>query len=324
MESFRTTVKCKASSEKIDYATPLIMLGSCFAENLGARMRQLKFNIILNPFGIVYHPAPLAHGIKRIISGKPYCMDDLQQNNELWCSFDHHGKFSHTDASVCISRINASLQKAREQLTHSQWLFVTFGTAWAYRMKTTGQIVANCHKYPASDFERIRFDVDEIYAIWAETIAALQQFNPAIKVVLTVSPIRHLRDGAHENQLSKSTLLLAIDKLRRQQNNTDYFPAYEIALDELRDYRFYEENMTHPNTVAINYIWQRFCETYIDESALHIVKTVENIIKASSHKPLHQTSERRKFVETYLEKIAGLEKQMPFLDFTEERMLFKL
>ena len=323
MELFRTVVKCAVSPEKIGYETPLVMLGSCFAENLGALMKQLKFNIILNPFGIVYHPVPLAQNIERIISGKPYIVDELHQYNELWHSFDHHGRFSHTDASVCICKINDELQQTSEQLARSQWLFVTFGSAWAYRLKTTEQIVANCHKLPASDFERIRFDVHEICDIWKKTIAMLHQFNPDIKIVFTVSPVRHLRDGAHENQLSKSTLLLAIEQLNNQHTNTRYFPAYEIVLDELRDYRFYDENMTHPNDVAINYIWRRFCETYIDDGALQIMKTVESIIKASSHKPLHQTSERQKFTANYLEKIDELQRKMPFLDFSEERIFFE-
>jgi hypothetical protein len=291
------------------------MMGSCFAENLGERMKQLKFNIILNPFGIVYHPDPAAYQLSRIISGKTYTASELHHNNELWHSFDHHGRFSHTDISTCLAQINTELKRAHRELVRSEWLFITFGSAWAYRLKRSGQIVANCHKFPASDFERIRYDVDEIYDIWMETIAAL---NSAIKIVFTVSPIRHLRDGAHENQLSKSTLLLAVDKLNRETENTKYFPAYEIILDELRDYRFYNEDMIHPNIVATNYMWQRFCENYMTENTLQIMKTVEDIVKAAAHRPLHQTSGLRKFAADYLEKISKLNLKYPILDFTEE------
>ena len=315
---FRTEVKCTVSPEKIGYETPLMMLGSCFAENLGMRLKQLKFNITLNPFGIVYHPAPAANNLNRIITGKPYSIDELHQNKELWHSFDHHGRFSHTDADVCIAVINNELQMAHEKLAHSQWLFITFGTSWAYRLKTTGQTVANCHRFPASDFERVNFGVDEIFAVWAETVARLRKFNSAIKVVFTVSPIRHLRDGAHENQLSKSTLLLAADRLNSELENSVYFPAYEIVLDELRDYRFYDEDMTHPNAVAINYVWRRFCECYMDGNTLQTMKTVENIVKASAHRPIHHTAEYRKFAEDYLEKISELKQKMPMLDFMEE------
>jgi len=318
MELFRTIVNCKSSPEKISYDTSFLMVGSCFAENLGARLQQLKFNVIVNPFGIVYHPAPAAYQLERIITGKPYTEDELQQHNELWYSFDHHGRFSHTDILTCLERINHELEQAHEQLAHSNRLFVTFGTAWAYRLKHTGRIIANCHKLPSTDFDRIRFSVNEIQDIWIETIDKLLGFNPAIKVVFTVSPIRHLRDGAHKNQLSKSTLLLAVDYLNQKRENTGYFPAYEIVLDELRDYRFYAENMTHPNVVAINYIQQRFCESYMTEDTLQIMKTVEDIVKAVAHRPLHQTSEYRKFAEKYLEKIVQMKRQMPQLDFSEE------
>jgi len=318
MELFRTVVKCTASPDRIGYETPLLMLGSCFAENMGNRLQRFKFNITLNPFGIVYHPAPVAQQLERIVAGKPYTADELQYHNELWCSFDHHGRFSHPDASVCLERINAGLKQAHHQLACAEWLFVTFGAAWAYRLKSSGRVVANCHKFPASDFERIRFDVDEIYAIWAEIIARLRQFNPAIKIVFSVSPIRHLRDGAHENQLSKSTLLLAVDRLNREIENTSYFPAYEIVLDDLRDYRFYDENMTHPNAVAIEYVWKRFCESYMADNTLRTMKIVEDIVQAAAHRLIHRTSECRKFAAGYLEKIAKLKQQMPQLDFTEE------
>ena len=323
IELFRTVVKCGESSDKICYDTSMMMLGSCFAQNLGERMKQLKFNIIINPFGVVYHPAPIARNLERIITGIPYTLCNLQKNNELWCSFDHHGRFSHTDDNVCLNQLNSELQLAHKQLAQCKWLFVTFGTAWAYRLKTTGIIVANCHKFPSSDFRRIRFNVDEIYDIWAETISKLRKFNPDLKIVFTVSPIRHLRDDAHENQLSKATLLLAIDRLNSEIKNTVYFPAYEIVIDELRDYRFYDENMTHPNIVAINYIWQRFCEIFIDNKNLKIMNQVENIVRASAHKQLHRTSESLKFAENYLEKIRLLNQQMPFLDFTEEMKRFE-
>ena len=322
MEIFRTIVKCTASPEKIGYDTPFMMVGSCFAESLGVWLQQHKFDVAVNPFGIVYHPAPAANHLDRIITAKPYTAHELQQHQELWHSFDHHGRFSHPDISVCIRQINDELQQAHVHLSRSEWLLVTFGTAWAYRLKNTGRIAANCHKFPASCFERIPFDVNEIYATWTETIAQLRHFNPAIKIIFTLSPIRHLRDGAHENQLSKSTLMLAIDRLNREIENTGYFPAYEIVMDELRDYRFYAENMTHPNSATINYIWQRFCECYMAENTLQTMKTVEDIVKAAAHRPIHSTSARRKFAADYLEKIAKLKQQYPQLDFAEETEWF--
>jgi len=323
MEQFRTIVNCTPSPEKIGYNTSFLMLGSCFAENLGARLQQLKFNVVVNPFGMVYHPAPAAYQLGRIITGKTYTVDELQHHNELWYSFDHHGRFSHPDALTCLGQINHELKQAHDQLAHSKWLFVTFGTAWAYCLKSSKRFVTNCHKFPTSEFERICFDMERICSIWTKTITRLRRFNPAIKVVFTVSPIRHLRDGAHENQLSKSILLLAVDQLNHKKENTSYFPAYEIVLDDLRDYRFYTENMTHPNVAAINYIQQRFCESYMTEDTLQIMKTVGDIVKAAAHRPLHHSSEYRKFADNFLEKIAKLKQQMPHLDFTEEIERFK-
>ena len=323
MELFRTVVKCTASPDKIGYDTPLLMMGSCFAENMGNRLQQLKFNIMLNPFGIVYHPTPAAHQLERIITGKPYTTGELHDHNGLWCSFDHHGRFSHPDISVCLEQINIGLQQAHNQLIRAEWLLITFGTAWAYRLKSSGRIVSNCHKFPASDFERIRFSIDEIYAVWAAAIARLRKFNPAIKIVFTVSPIRHLCDGAHENQLSKSSLLLAVDRLIGEIEHTGYFPAYEIVLDELRDYRFYDEQMTHPNTAAINYIRKRFCECYMTENTLQTMKYVDDIVQAAAHRPLHHTSEYRKFAADFLEKTAKLEQQFPRLDFSKEKEKFE-
>ncbi len=322
MELFRTVVKCIESPEKVGYDSPIVMLGSCFAENIGNKLQQHKFDIALNPFGIVYHPIAAAQNLGRMIAGKPYVENELQKYHELWFSFDHHGRFSHPDISVCIQQINDELLQGHRQLAKAKWLFITFGTAWGYRLKNNGRIVANCHKYPATDFERFKADVDEIYEIWLDIVQKIRIFNPDINIIFTVSPIRHLRDGAHENQLSKSTLLLAVDYLNKKAG-TGYFPAYEIMLDELRDYRFYNEDMTHPNAQAIHYIWQCFCENYLTTGTRNVIKEVEGIVKASCHRPLHGTSECQTFASNYLSKIKQLQQQMPHLDFTQEMKLFE-
>ena len=316
MEIFRTVVECPTSVEKIDYKTPVMMYGSCFAENLGDILFDLKFDVYINPFGIVYNPISIAQNIKRTISGKRYGFDEIRSSaNGLFFSFDHHSKFSSSNLLDYIDIINTYLYISNGQLATAQWLFVTLGTAWAFRHKETGKIVANCHKLPASHFERILLQADEICDVWAETIAELQKFNPDIKTVFTISPVRHLRDGAHGNQLGKATLFLAVDKLIAEHKNTAYFPAYEIVMDELRDYRFYDEDMTHINPVAISYIWKRFCETYIDDSALPMMAQVNEINKAVAHEPIHITEDTKKFVEKYLKKIDELEEQAPTLYF---------
>lgn len=323
MEKFRTIVKFTESPEKLTYSSSIFMLGSCFAESTGNILKQMKFDITLNPFGIIYHPVSVAQSMERLITGKPYIMDDLQQHNELWCSFDHHGRFSAAEPSACLQQINTELQHAHERIIRVKWVFITFGTAWVYRLKSNGRVVANCHKYPACDFERVRLKADEIYHIWMKTIANLRTVNPDVRIVFTVSPIRHLRDGAHDNQLSKSLLLLAVDRLNRELPGTDYFPAYEIMLDDLRDYRFYDDGMVHPNSLAVKYIWKRFCERYMASSALQTMEEVENIVNAARHRPIHYTSACRSFAAAYLEKITQLQQKNPQLDFAEETKLFR-
>jgi hypothetical protein len=299
------------------------MSGSCFAENIGNKLRSHKFNICLNPFGIIYHPQVLAQNIRRVMSGKPYNEKELEFHNGLWCSFDHHGRFSHTDAGIALEQMNSKLQYACRQLAGADMFFVTFGTAWAYRLKNNGRVVANCHKYPASDFERFRSTDAEICDTWYGLISELRQFNPKLKIIFTVSPVRHLREDAHENQLSKSILLLAVDKLIEKTENTGYFPAYEIMMDELRDYRFYDRDMVHPNDVAVDYLWQRFCDCYISDRARQVMKEVEDILRASAHRQIHDTPGRILFATNFLDKISRLRERCPELDFSKETELFE-
>jgi hypothetical protein len=300
-----------------------MMAGSCFAEHIGSKLQQNKFDIVLNPFGIVFHPFPLAASIERMIQAKEYTTDELLHHHHLWTSFDHHGSFSHPDIAISLKQINEALRQGHDQLKKSTWILVTFGTAWAYRLKSNGKIVANCHKYPASEFERIKTDADEIYRTWASSMQQLQVFNPDARIIFTVSPVRHLRDGAHENQLSKATLLLSIEKLNRDFPHTGYFPAYEIMMDDLRDYRFYGEDMIHPNNTAIDYIWEYFCNTYMADHTLIIMKEVDEIIKAAGHRFIHKTTENIVFAEKNLEKIRQICRQNPGLDFSREIKQFE-
>ncbi|MDR0815465.1 MAG: GSCFA domain-containing protein, partial [Bacteroidales bacterium] len=300
-----------------DYSTPVLMTGSCFAENIGRMMQRLKFNVTLNPFGIVFHPFPLARQLDRLLSADEYSAGELRHDHDLWFSFDHHGRFSQPEQTDCLALINGEFQQGRQQLAKAKWLFVTFGTAWAYRLKENGKIVANCHHYPTNAFERIRTEADEICETWARTITRLREINPAVQVVFSVSPVRHLRDDAHENQLSKATLLLAVERLNKNMN-TCYFPAYEIMQDDLRDYRFYDEDMTHPNPLAIKYIWQRFCTTYFSDDAVRVMNKVDDIVKASEHRPIHHNEATRTFKTAYLAKIAEMQKRFPNMDFSQE------
>jgi hypothetical protein len=318
METFRTLVNPAVSPCRIGYAASLMALGSCFAESIGKQLLQLKFNVLTNPHGIVFHPLPLARQMARMMTGEPYTADELTYCNGLWGSFDHHGRFSHPDAGVCLNRINAELRQGCSRLTEAEWIFVTFGTAWAYRLKDSGKFVANCHHYPASHFERIRTNAEEIGVCWETTLAALRRINPRVRVVFTVSPVRHTGD-AHENQLGKSALLLAVDRIvHTMPEYATYFPAYEIMLDDLRDYRFYSEDMAHPSGQAIRYIWKKFCDTFLSDETRAITDEVESVVKAAAHRPVHMNETTAVFASELCRKINRLQQRFPNMDFTGE------
>ncbi len=321
MELFRTIVKENfiKSLKKASYHSSFLILGSCFAENIGNKLRRLKFDAILNPFGIIYNPLTIAQSIDRIISGKAYTSKDLMFHDGLWISLDHHGRFSHPDANIVLQQINYELFAAYEQIQKANYLMITFGTAWAYHFKDSRRVVANCHKIPSSEFERTRLEINEICSVWEKTIASLKTLNPNLNFLFTVSPIRHLRDGAHENQLSKSVLLLAVDSLCKRIPNTAYFPAYELLLDELRDYRFYDEDMIHPNHMAVNYIWERFCNDFFGEEDREYMKQIDDLLKAVEHRPLHYTEKYNDFLVTTLEKVKIIQSRLPMLDFSNEQ-----
>jgi len=233
----------------------------------------------------------------------------------------HHGDFSSPSAEEVLQRINIRLQTAHERIHHLNCLMLTFGTAWVYEQKSTGHVVANCHKQPESVFTRRRLSVQEIVSDYTSLFSGLIARNPKLKVILTVSPIRHVRDGMHANQLSKATLLLAIDQLQTSfPGHVFYFPAYELLLDELRDYRFYADDMVHPSPLAVRYVWEKFVQTCLSEDALEIMQESENINKALSHKPFHpESDEYKRFLGQIVLKIDRLNKKYPYLDFKKEK-----
>ena len=244
---------------KIDYSTGIVSLGSCFADEIGVRLQEGDFHVEMNPFGALYNPASIAAAVRRLMEDREIGMDDLVQHEGLWHSWHHHGCFSHSTAEETLAACNSRIHQAHQALKEASLLMVTFGTAWVFERE--GEIVANCHKLPPQMFVRRRMTVEEIVALWQPLLQELAAYYPGLKVLFTVSPIRHMADGAHGNQLSKSTLLLAIDNLLPTAHYplpTYYFPSYEIVLDELRDYRFFDEKMTHPTPLAVDIVWDRF------------------------------------------------------------------
>lgn len=271
-----------------------MMLGSCFAENIGNILSDNKFDINLNPFGIVYNPQSLQLSLEILLREEKINQEDLFINEGLYHNFHFHGRFSDIDCEQALNKMNNSVSEAAQVLKNADFLILTLGTSYIYKLKSTQSIVSNCHKLPGNLFSRNILSVEQITKSWSELLKMLHGLNPKMKVIFTVSPIRHLRDGAHQNQLSKSVLLLAVEELCIRFSFCSYFPSYEIVLDELRDYRFYADDMVHPNQTAINYLWERFSETYFNEETIRINNEWVKIQSALRHRPINSDSKEHK------------------------------
>ena len=311
----QTNVEIPPSYLKITYQDSILTLGSCFAENIGLKMQQEYFNTEVNPFGVLYNPVSISNSIRLLLKNKPFTTSDLFENRGLWQSFSHSSLFSGVNSGQCLENINERFQKAADLFQTTGFLVLTFGTAWVFEDRQSGSVVSNCHKLPSDRFTRRRLTIDEIVADYSKLIIELSDKLPDLKLIFSVSPIRHWKDGAHENTISKSILLLAVDELHKQFDNVHYFPAYEIQMDELRDYRFYAADMLHPSEVAVDYIWQKFCETYFSESTLKLKKELEQLTADLAHRPLHPESEEyRQFKASIEKKKAVLIHKNPFLE----------
>lgn len=326
VSKFQTVVEIPKFRWKTGYCKKNIFMGSCFTENVGNRMAALKYNVDINPFGILYNPVSVANCLRMLITEKEFAASDLIYAGGLWHSFHHHGKFSFPNKLETLKTINDRLKSSVEFLKDADFLFITFGTAWIYRYKETGQTVSNCHKIPAGKFERVRLSVAEIVEEYRELLAEIRKINQTLKVVFTVSPIRHWKDGAVENQRSKAILLLAIDHLTHDFGDDfcTYFPAYEIVMDELRDYRFYAEDMIHISEVSIDHIWEKFQSSLIEKESQQIAIQVQKVVKAINHKPLHEnTPEYVRFLDQMISEVIQLERKTVNLNLTVEKEYFK-
>ena len=321
---FQTIVEIPKFEWKTGYSKKNIFMGSCFTENVGNKMAALKYDVDINPFGILYNPISVANGIRILLHKKEFSSSDLIEHDGLWHSFFHHGKFSFSDKNETLEAINNRLQFSAEYIKNADFLFITFGTAWIYKYKSTGETVSNCHKIPAKQFERVRLSVDEIVKEYQQLLVEIWELNPALKVVFTVSPIRHWKDGAVENQRSKATLLLAIDQIiKNSKSNCNYFPSYEIVMDELRDYRFYTEDMIHISDVAIKHIWGKFESALISKESQGISNEVAKITAAANHRPFNKfTKEHLLFQQKQIFKIEQFEQKNPFINLEVEKQKF--
>ena len=311
MMKLYTTVHVTPSEKKIGYGDKILLLGSCFADNIGAKFEEHYFQTTINPFGTLYNPASIAKAVLDMGYG-PSGMG-LVEHNGLWHSMMHHGSYSGVDKEEVIARCEESGIQMREALQQASVVIVTFGTAWLYEYE--GEVVANCHKLPDNRFVRRRLTVNEIVDMWQPIIASM----PDKHWIFTVSPIRHIKDGLHENQVSKAILLQAVDRLTSIQSNSlmgskSYFPSYEIMLDELRDYRFYAEDMVHPSQVAVDYIWQRFVETYMTTDTQQEMRILHQLWRDRHHRFLHPDSpEAEQFAEHIKTRLQQLQPRYPWL-----------
>lgn len=318
---FRTPVELPKQAFQINHRHQLCVMGSCFSEHIGGRLTDAKFRCTLNPFGILYNPRSIAVALRQIMQGKVYAPSDLVEDKELFHSMMHHGSFSGGEQQLVLDGINSSISEAHEQLPRLNHLLITFGTAWIYTLKSSGEVVGNCHKMPARLFERTRLSVEDVVTDYTALINELLLLNPDCKIIFTVSPIRHIKETLHGNQISKSTLLLAIETLcQSYPEAVFYFPSYEILLDELRDYRFYADDMLHPSPVAVEYIWSRFSDFYFSAETKEIIKSCQKIKKDIAHRPYHTHSEAYMlFLNQIVLKIDELLRKYPKLDFRKEK-----
>lgn len=308
--------------KKLAYSEALLFIGSCFAENMALRMQTHKFDVLLNPHGVLYNPDSIATATHYYLLNKPYTEQDLFFSNGCHHSWDHHSRFSAPSEAVCLAAINEQVEKAHIALRNAGWLFITLGSAYAYRYKQNGKRVGNCHKQPNQEFVKELLTVDELLITYRELITDLQKFNSRLKIVFTISPVRYIRDGVVENTKSKARLIELVHLLCDNEK-VMYFPAYELVLDDLRDYRFFKEDLVHPTDQAIDYVFEKLKTALFDETTAVVFEKVNDILKAKSHRVFQADTEaHQKFKSTYFNRCKALQQEYPFLSLKEELKYF--
>jgi len=322
--NFRTKITDINYDLEIDYKSNLMFLGSCFTENIGNKLKEVKFNVDINPFGILYNPISVANSLNNLIEKKQFTEKDVFYFNERWNSYSHHSRFSNTNKKDTLKNINTRLNKSIDFLKHTDYLFITFGTSWIYELAKTNKVVSNCHKVPAKEFNKRILNVNEITEIYYDLIKSLQIINKNLKIIFTISPVRHLKDGFIENNISKSILRVAINNIIKSNSNCYYFPAYEILIDDLRDYRFYEDDLLHPNKTAVEYIFNFIGNSFFSEETFNLFNKIKKIVQAKLHLPFNSNSnEYFKFIKKNLNNIEAILEKNNYLDLSEEYKFFK-
>ena len=328
MQKFKLTLDAKPSNNSIAYPHSLMLIGSCFTENIGAKLKHHLFEVKENPHGILFNPVSVQNAIMDYIQLKQYKADDIFLLNEVWNSWHHHSRFSGITLQEALDHINTSIQDAHLFLKSANHLVITLGSAWLYTLNEhapsgKGVVVANNHKAPSNWFTKRLLQPAELINQLKELIATLKAFNPSLHIVFTISPVRHLREGLVENNRSKAVLIHAVHEVVNLHPNITYFPAYEYVMDDLRDYRFYSEDLVHPNYAATNYVWDKLVETYIDADTQKIMKEVAELQLAIQHKPFFAgSSAHQKFLHACVDKTNHLIAQCPFLPLQKHLQFF--
>lgn len=302
----------------INHNEPILLMGSCFAENIGEKLSHYKFETIQNPFGIIYNPVSLAENMCSLLGAKTYTLADLSFANHRYYSYHHHSRFSHAQPEVALQHINHALAIARANLHKTKVAIISLGSAFYWRLRETGAIVNNCHKQPSQNFTQQLGSLPEVVDALQKTLTLLRAQQPDIKVVFTVSPVRHLKHGSHLNQLSKSTLLLAVQEVAATRDWVFYFPSYELLLDDLRDYRWYEADLIHPNAQAIEYIWEKFCNAAIAPTAQKALPKIAAMRKMLAHRMFAESKDARTAWLAKMQSKANQIKADFGLDFSAE------
>ncbi len=308
-----TKIPLKPSNRPISYQSKLLLVGSCFSENIGKKLDYFKYHLLLNPFGILFNPKAVEQFVVNAVYQKNYTSEDVFFHNERWHSFEAHSSLSAINKDDLLDNLNRNIKLTYQQLSNASHIIITLGTAWAYKHLKSNKVVANCHKVPQKEFKKELLTIDDIVKSLEMIKNTIHSINQDCTIILTVSPVRHLKDGFIENQRSKSHLISAIHQVL--SDTIFYFPSYELMIDELRDYRFYAEDMLHPNTTAINYIWERFSDTWLSVNESHLRKEIQSIQKGLNHRPFNERSqEHQEFLNKLQERIIKIKTLIPKIE----------
>lgn len=321
--NFRLTFPVAPLEPSLQYSDKILLAGSCFAEEIGHRLQQHKFNVQVNPNGILFNPLSIAQSMQSYMDGKQYTDTDVFLHEDLWHSWDHHSRFSGPVQETVLAHMNQAQAAACKRLQEADWIIITLGSAYVYALKENGRAVGNCHKVPDAAFYKRLLSTDEIIATLDNMMHRLFFSNRKVNILFTVSPVRYIRDGIVENNLSKAILLQAVHHLVNKFDRLFYFPAYELVMDDLRDYRFYKEDLVHPNELAIQYVWEHFSASCLHPDAQQLEKQIADILKARQHKAFNpQTPQHRQFLAAYAKKVQDLTAAHPYLEMGEEWRYF--